>query len=161
MEYEKNKCIVTDHNNNKTELDINNRTLVFDNVELQAIARTLNFTQNGSLTFQSAITNDTTKIKNIQMGATKVFTVNTAKEEGKEPDYKFDFISKDSSTAGFNAVLVLLRANDVPSGLPQTMLVANGEVMVNITLKLVTNSISLVFTLRKPVTDPPPPLPLS
>lgn len=130
IEYQDKKCIVT-NNGEKTELDTNGNALIFDNVQMQAIARTLNFTKQGTIQYQSPIYNNTVALKNVTIGATVPARVNTAKEEGKEPDFKFDFLTAEDGTTGFDAVLVLARATDVPAGLPQTMLVANGNVVAN------------------------------
>lgn len=99
--------------------------LVFDNAELHAVARTLNFTQKGTLAFQTPIySNGEVYVKNMAMGATSTLKYNVKpKDENAEMDKTYAFINEGNE---FSAVVVLMTINEKPSGLPQTVQVANG-----------------------------------
>lgn len=105
------------------------KNLVFDNAELHAVARTLNFTQNGTLSFETPIySNGEVYVKSIAMGKTTTVKHNVEpKKDGEVKDKTYEFINEGKE---FTAAVVLLTINEKPSGLPQTIQVASGEVKI-------------------------------
>ena len=106
-------------------------SLVYDNVELQAIARTLNFNQKGTLAFFTPIY-ESNKIypKQTAMGALTEAPFNKKDENGKYISEVNNFSHLNGGNE-FTAVGCLIQSNEKPSGLPQTLLVAKGKIEIN------------------------------
>lgn len=127
IEYDGNTCKATvqtgDGAVNTFTGELQKNGQVFDNVSLHAIARTLNFSQSGTLSFQTPICPEGEfYVRNVAMGVTTSVTFNKAAEEGKEPDTTFSFINDGKE---FGAKVLVLTINDKPAGIAQTIYVAN------------------------------------
>lgn len=130
--YSGENCSVTVVNDGATTTQsekVSKNGLVFDNAELHAVARTLNFSQNGTLSFQTPIySNGEVFVKTVAMGATSTTKHNVKpKDENAEMDKTYAFINEGNE---FSAVIVLLTINEKPSGLPQTVQVAKGTLKI-------------------------------
>lgn len=131
--YSHDKCTTVFTNNGKVETlstNINKKGIVFDNIQLHAIARTLNFSQNGQLAFQTPIyEKDSLYAKNVAMGAAQRLNYNIHnKEDNVLVDKTYEFINEGKE---FGAVAVILTINEKPAGIPQRIVVADKAYSIN------------------------------
>lgn len=124
------KTIYTENGVSKTlNCNFNKKGLVFDNVQLHAIARTLNFGQNGQLAFETPIfENGSLYAKKVAMGGTSRINYNVANKDNEITDKTFEFVNNGEK---FGAVIVVLTINEKPAGIPQRIVVADKPYSIN------------------------------
>lgn len=129
VNYSNDKCTATVNNNGTTanyEVGYNKNTIILDNIELHAIARTLNFSQQGTLSFSTPIfTGNGITTRALAMAGVADASHNV---NGDNPDTTFSFINEGKE---FKSKTVVLTINEKPAGLPQTISVCNGTVKIN------------------------------
>lgn len=131
--YSKNKCTTVYTNNGVVEnltTEFNKKGIIFDNIQLHAIARTLNFSQNGQLAFETPIfEKDSLYAKKVAMGPAQRLNYNIHNKDTDELiDKTYEFINEGKQ---FGAVAVILTINEKPAGIPQRIVVADKAYSIN------------------------------
>ena len=105
------------------------KSMVYDNTQLYAIARSLYFGQNGQLGFKTPVVESSTIYpKTVAMGLTAKTKGNVKNSEGVVSD---DTFIKVNSGDEFNAGIAIVTSNEKPAGLPTSLLVVDGTVTFN------------------------------